>query len=199
MSFSITTILAQLTGYVAPPFLPARFANNEGTFRYSKDYRADVAASVTPYFNRFDALGRPYTMPVQLNDVWLPFEPILSVRLLKNIVKTPVAGRKGTVKELVNIDDYQITLTSVFVSPDDNYPTADVEWLHSLFEINETVRILSPLTDILNIESVVIENINLLAMPGKQNMQAFEINMISDDDFVSAAFFDDEQINVLTA
>lgn len=131
--------------------------------------------------------GVYYMTPTSLNGWQLPLEPYMSIAASKKIVKTSLAGntRRGTVKEIINTNDYGITLRGVLLNDvSDNYPFDDVERLKELFEVNEAVQIINALTKTLAIENVVITGWKLPEMIGTPNAQAYEINMISDEDFV---------------
>ena len=68
-----------------------------------------------------DANGRWYFMPVVLVYKGKEYEmpnSLISIRGKKNIVSTPMVGRKGTVKELISMDDYEISIQGVALDTD---------------------------------------------------------------------------------
>lgn len=131
--------------------------------------------------------GVYYMTPTSINGWQLPLEPYLSISASKRIVKTSLAGntRRGSVKEIINTDDYVITLRGVLLNEvSDNYPFDEVERLKDLFEVNQAVPIINAITKTLAIENVVLTGWKIPEMIGIPNAQAYEINMISDEDFV---------------
>lgn len=117
-----------------------------------------------------------------------PNEPLISLSLAKTIVKTATVGkeRKGTVKEYICTEDYQLTIKGVCVNPDapDEYPTAQVQELERLFEINDSVEVVSnPFLLLFDVKNLVLENIDWQEMAGQQGVQIYTITAVSDADF----------------
>ena len=147
----------------------------------SGSYSISETNDLKPYKNRRDALGRPLVMPVILDNVL--FDAVkISVSLRKHIVKTPVSGRQGSVKELIGAEDYLITMQGVLYSQDGNYPEEQVQILKELSDKNEPLKIENRLTDILEIDTVVIESLDF-ATTDKVNVQPFTLKLISDNEF----------------
>jgi hypothetical protein len=132
--------------------------------------------------------GVPLFMPMSINGYQLPNEPILTIKLQKKIVKTQLYGntRKGTVKETVSTDDYSIDVRGIAINYYDkyNYPAEIVSKLNELVKLNESLLVKSPLTRLMGIDRVVIENFELIPTPGVQHVQAYRMSMSSDEDFV---------------
>jgi len=132
-------------------------------------------------------LGVEYFMPVKLNNWQLPNEPVISISGKKTIVETPLAGnsRRGTVKELINTEDYEIKIKGVIINEkDDAYPLDEVAKLVKLFELNKSILIVNMLTDRLEITQVVIRSLDLPEMVGVQNAQSYVLSCVSDEDFI---------------
>ncbi len=140
---------------------------------------------------RNTVLGGKFYMPVGFKlegEVYqLPWEPSLTISTRKTIVKTALAGntRRGTVKELINADDYSITIQGLcFDHTKKSYPFKDVEKLKKLYEYNGPVEILSALTRTLDITNVVIEDLQLPTVTGRPFSQPFILTLSSDEDFI---------------
>ena len=147
----------------------------------SGDYEFKDFNRLKPYRNYRDALGRPLIMPVVLDNVL--FEAVrININLRKHIVKTPVSGRSGTVKELIGTEDYQITLQGKLYNNEGNYPEEQVEILKGLFDKNEALKIGNPLTDILEIDSVIIESLEF-PTSDKTDVQPFSLRLVSENEF----------------
>lgn len=131
--------------------------------------------------------GQSIFMPVQIGDLLLPNEPTLRITGVKNIVSTRLAGstRRGSVKELIAVDDYRIVIRGIAINFEDseNYPEDAVKGIHDLYLRNESLEIQSALTNLFGIYRVVIESIDFPEMIGVQHAQAYELSCVSDEDF----------------
>ena len=103
----------------------------------------------------------------------------------KNIVETPMVGRKGSVKELISIDDYEIKLVAVLENANGDYPEQEMQELVRLWEINETVEIHSALTSYFLGKdlNVVIKAIEPISVEAQEDIQAFNMTLVSDSPF----------------
>ena len=109
----------------------------------------------SPYYTK-DALGMEYYMPVTISypdtgqqgnglvtgnsqgvlKKWdLPY-PVISISSRKTIIETPLTERRGTVKELVNIQDYEITIKGFLITGANEFPESDVTTLRNIYEQN---------------------------------------------------------------
>jgi hypothetical protein len=126
-------------------------------------------------------------MPMRLGGLQLPNEPSVSIVAKKTIVETGLVGqkRKGFVKELISIDDYEITIRGVALNyaSKKNYPEDAVKKLHDLFLRNEALKVECALTALLGIERLVIKEFTLPDMPGVQHAQAYQFSCVSDEYF----------------
>lgn len=99
-----------------------------------------------PYYDT-DLFGREFFMPVQLGGILIPFA-VISCVWKKTFVSTGMPERGGTVKELISIDDYAITIKGILISVGNEFPEAQVLEQHHLFKRNESVELRSALTDL---------------------------------------------------
>ena len=131
-----------------------------------------------------DALGRWYFMPVHIGDVEIP-QAVLSITGKKNIVETSMIGRGGTVKELISIDDYRITIGLYIQSSDGRYPEEQINEIQELWEINEAIGIHSALTDIIFYpdNKIVITSISYPSTPGVEDAQVVKLECVTDAPF----------------
>jgi hypothetical protein len=177
ISLSLADLFADAFGYRTPAFepqfdkLPAR------------KERSDTGAA---YWSIDQATGREYYMPVTLGDQELPF-PVISIRSRKMIVETPMVEQRGTVKELISSEDYEITIRGLIISKEREYPEAKVKMLRDLYERNEALTIICPITDIFlatpdrgGYDSVVIKSISFPEVRGKMTVRAYELELVSD-------------------
>jgi hypothetical protein len=141
--------------------------------------------------NHFSPLGTRYYMPVGFlingSVLQLPWEPSMSISVQKTIVETAMAGntRRGTIKELINTQDYVINLQGLCLDETRNgYPFLQVESIKKIFEYEGSIEIISALTDMLGIKNVVIKSWSIPEQIGRPYSQPFTIDMISDEDFL---------------
>lgn len=133
-----------------------------------------------------DASGRWYFMPVVIEHKGKEYElPIAAVRITgkKKIVETDMVGRKGSVKELISIEDYEITVSGVIMDKD--FPEAGIAQLNELYNINESVGLKCALTDIFMEEDdkVVIKSIDFSEMKGTEHAQLYSMSLVTDRNF----------------
>lgn len=107
---------------------------------------------------------------------------VISVTGKKTIVSTPLQGRRGSVKELVSVADYEIAIACVAFGDDGNYPERAVRELRDLYELNESVELISAITSLIfNPEDkVVIKSMDIPAVGAVQNAQAIKFTAETD-------------------
>lgn len=133
-----------------------------------------------------DANGRWYFMPVVLVYKGKEYEmpnSLISIRGRKNIVSTPMVGRKGTVKELISIEDYEIRIQGVALDTD--WPDDQLAAIKEIYTVNESVQLKCALTDIFMDEEdmVVIKSIDIPEMKGVEHAQTYSLELETDRSF----------------
>lgn len=141
--------------------------------------------------NKISALGYRFIMPVGFKIdgklYQLPWEPVMSISSKKTIVETPLSGntRRGTVKEIINAEDYEISLSGIcYDHTHTGYPIDQVELLKTLDDYLGSMEIISGLTDLFDIKKVVVKSLSLPAMQGKPYAQNYGMELVSDEDFI---------------
>ena len=124
-----------------------------------------------------------------LKDWNLPY-PVISITSRKTIIETPLTERRGTVKELINIQDYEIIIKGFIISTSNEFPENDVTTLRTIYEQNTPVSIQCPLTDIFLLrpdrsgsDLVVIRELKFPVITGVKNIRPYELRMVSDEPF----------------
>ena len=125
-------------------------------------------------------------MPVVLEHKGKEYEipnSVISFTGKKNIVETAMVGRKGSVKELINIDDYEISIQGVVQS--DDFPEAELVELNELYNINESVILKCALTNVFLEEDdkVVIKGLDVSDMKGTDSFVIIKMSLITDRNF----------------
>lgn len=119
------------------------------------------------------------------SDLWtLPVEPLVAARGRKNIILSNVLKKKrqGTVKELWNIDDYEISIFgSLYSNQTGVYPSEQVARLKKILEAEDVISIQSQLTDALGIRYVVFLDWEFPEGRGAE-WQDYRIRAVSDVD-----------------
>lgn len=184
--FSIKDLLLDIVGYKGLPFPGVWFENGsmsaqEGGVRKSQRLKAGTL------LRKKGANGQYYFMPVILKSkegkaYEIP-NAIISLTGKKTIVETPMVGRKGAVKELINIDDYEINIQGVASA--DDFPQDALQELNELYSLNEALTLECALTDVVLGENpaVVIKSIDLSDMKGTECFQVFKMSLTTDYSF----------------
>lgn len=134
-----------------------------------------------------NSLGNIMYMPVTLStdskQVILE-NTVISLACKKTIVETPLVARKGTVKEEISIDDWEISIKGIIIGKN-FYPETEVEELKNLFEENKALGINNVLTAMFldDQEKVVIKSLELNDSKGMEHVQPFTMQMVSDTEF----------------
>lgn len=118
---------------------------------------------------------------LELNDV------VASVTQAKNIVKTVLVGRAGTVKEYISDGDYQIDLTVGVVATDggvivDEYPKEGMKELLRFLDKEEAIEVHSDFLDLFNITELVVERYSA-SQNTQGNYQTVTVNALSDEEY----------------
>jgi len=193
--FDIRKILLSYIGYKGLPYPGAFFGMLKSRAGKLPEYEMNAPASGFQEFTnkgtrlyKQDHLGRWYFMPVTLisdgKEYEIP-EAVLSITGKKTIIETPMVGRKGSVKELINIDDYKVSIAGYVQSTDGSYPEDAIIKIRELFNINQSVELVSALTDLIfdDEDKVVITDIAFPSTPGVEDGQIIKIECITDKPF----------------
>ena len=157
------------------------------------EYLDDLPVGVSPLGTLvFDSLTVPasaYTIintkgeTVTVNYAGIEIETIVfEASQQKNIVKTSIAGRDGSIKEYISSNDTAITMRGAIVnSLSGAYPRRDVQNLLGILKVPQQIRVLSKfINDILGFTHITIESWAFNQTPGMRNVQAFTITAVND-------------------
>lgn len=190
--FNIRKLLSGLSGYKGLPFPGMQTITGSAD---KPEYELATTAAPRQEFTQKGSRlwaqheGRWYFMPVALEHkgktIEIPFA-VISISGEKTIVKTPMPGRRGSVKELISIDDAKISITGLFMSTDSSYPEAAVSEMNAMIQVNESIRLVSALSDLLldPEDKVVIQTWDFPPTPGVEDAQAIKLELVSDSPFV---------------
>jgi hypothetical protein len=195
--YNIPNLLLGVIGHKGLPFPGGFIPTRPG--RASEKYELTPEASPREEYVKGtrlyakDALGRWYFMPVTLKHPSIQtasntFEldyAVMSVTGKKNIIETPLIGRKGSVKELISMGDYKISIAAFLQGEDGQYPEEKITRLREIININETIELISAFTDLLldSEDKVVITDFSFPPTPGVEDGQAVKLELVTDKVF----------------
>lgn len=109
---------------------------------------------------------------------------IVEVDMPRNIVRTPISGRNGTVKEYMSDGDYEIKITGSLVNKLATIPPeALVRMLHAHCMAQKETSVTSTLLSFFNIYSIVITNARFMQRVGARNVIDYELQCVSETPF----------------
>ena len=127
----------------------------------------------------------PVTLIVNTKEYILPFSTI-NVQSQKRIIETHLAARKGSVKELVNIQDYNFTIKGIAIDHTKEIPEGDINNLKFLYETTHPIQLKNAITDFFldKDDYVVIKSLKLPDMKGVSHAQAYEFSVVGDSNLI---------------
>jgi hypothetical protein len=112
----------------------------------------------------------------------LPDWPLFDITGQRTVIKTPMQGRDGTIKQFISDDDYAITIRGFLINYDSwEYPEQQLQELMQVINAKVAIGITSQVFNLLDIHNIVIERWNFPAVEGYPNMQPFELECVSDE------------------
>ena len=190
--FNLGDMLLNVIGYKGLPYPGGFIPDAPGKYKADGyEYPGEQASEKTSSdfgstLRKKDAQGRWYFMPIALEHKGTEYEipnAVISIRGKKSIVETAMVGSKGTVKELISVDDYELRISGVCLDVD--FPYQQINALNELYNINESVTLKCALTDIFLDEEdkVVIKSIDFAEMKGCETAQVFTMELVTDRSF----------------
>lgn len=174
---------------------------------YTRDEPVGISSLGTPVYSDLTLLGVEYTdnvtgeferlkndryrsatnQPVAVNNsgigtaFYMNIETVLiTVNRAARIIKTPIQGRDGTVKEYIGLDDASLTINGIITGRNGVYPFAEVARLRRWLEAPVSKGIVAQWLGNLKIDNIVVEDYSIPQVEGGYSYQMFTINAISD-------------------
>lgn len=178
---------------ILPIYTPALNNGLIPRYTYDKPPEGDPAIATsmlgTPIYSNLTFLseevdvGNPTTVDPNAGKKDLRIDTVLFiVTQPKNIVKTPIFGRNGTVKEFISDGDYLINITGAIVSPEPTtFPIDDVDLFIRYMTLQTQLPVASFFLDLFGIHSIVIEEYEVGEKVGTRNEVPFTIRALSDE------------------
>jgi len=137
----------------------------------------DVVTLISPSYTDNDGnnvTGNRLTLDIAL----------LEISNERNIVKTPISGRNGTVKEYMSDGDYDIVIKGSLASNYANLPPIELlEGLQAIVSCPETLTIESNLLEYFRVFNLVIDKPIIRQREGTRNVVDYELICSSDSPF----------------
>ncbi len=107
------------------------------------------------------------------------------VNMVKNVIKTPIPGADGTVKEFIGLSDYSITLSGLLVSKYANVPPElEIKELYEFCKAPVPIPVYSNFLAFFEVFSIVIDGEpTFTQLEGIRNAIQFSVNCVSDKPF----------------
>lgn len=115
---------------------------------------------------------------------------VISLSAQKRVIKTPILNQKGSIKEIVGQNDYNVSINGVLVGQF-GFPTIEdlqrakpVDTMRDLIEIAEAKISVKIVCDYLNnfgVERLMIESFSFPQNLDNMNLQSFTLTCSSDD------------------
>jgi hypothetical protein len=137
----------------------------------------------TPIWDRVTFKAVNYTLAdgTQRTSPEMTFESILiSVSFPRNIVKTEIIGKNGTVKEYIGEGDAQISFRGVITGKNGHYPLEEVGILKDIIKAPIAIPVVCKYLQNLDIDTIVFEDRFFEQEEGSYSYQTFSMNAISD-------------------
>lgn len=195
MKFDVLQILESIVGYKGQPFPGVWFPKKGRDDYQGEDFELEETAEPlktqsnkgTTLYKK-DALGNYYFMPVTFIHQGKEYEipcALISFTGRKNIIETPLVGRQGSVKELISLEDYQISITGAVFGENQVWPEEQLDAINELYNINEAIELKCALTDVFLSENdkIVIQELSLPPAGQTEHVQIVEIKCVTDRAF----------------
>lgn len=128
--------------------------------------------------------GGSYSTNVQGHVISFPdvsiTSALISISQAKQIVKTQIQGRDGTVKEYIGLDDYMVTVSGVLTSSPGVAPTDAVLNLKKMLNAPIAIDVVCTFLNQLDIHQLVVDHYELPQNEGGISYQTFTMNFISE-------------------
>lgn len=119
---------------------------------------------------------------VNVNDVIKFDSVVVNVNQQRNIVRTPINGRNGTVKEYISDGDFDISIDGVITDPHPNRsPKEFLENLYTMLSLPNEIVIISDYLACFKIQYAVVITYTFAQIQGMVNQVEVNIKLVSDE------------------
>lgn len=138
----------------------------------------------------WDRFNLKYSVERAVNDIQvvlykLPDATVVDISCSKNIIKTQLTKVKGSVKEFINIGDFELEFKGLMINYDSmTFPLEAQAKMKNFFAATSRVNITSKLVNGYGIFNMIVEDIKFPSMAGFANCQPFQIKCVSDEPII---------------
>jgi hypothetical protein len=188
MATIVTTVSQLLRAFNLPRSTPVVSGNNPYADRVPQGVDPDPAMYLstlgTPVVADIVFQGDSYTdndtgKIVTFADVTL-VTVLITLTQTKRIIRTEIAGKNGSVKEYIGMDDYQIDIDGVITGTNGTYPFQEVAALHAMKKAPVTIGVVSAYLQLFDIFSLVVVDFSFNQEAGGYSKQNFTMSCLSD-------------------
>lgn len=102
--------------------------------------------------------------------------PMLSLKRSKRLIITPIDNSDIEVIERFNTEPYQITFKGLLIDMEEHgFPLDKLETLNEIFEVNSIWKVSSEILSSINVESVIIQDLNVEFVEGYEDTISYTI------------------------
>ena len=105
---------------------------------------------------------------------------IITVAQAKNIVKTEIQGRNGTVKEYIGLGDYEVTINGIITGTNGKRPNDQIQALQKMLDAPIPIEVASAYLQGFGINYLVVDSYEMGEDEGGYAYQKFSISCLSD-------------------
>jgi hypothetical protein len=152
------------------------------TGEIGRDKELYLSGFGTPVMSNFNVQSGTYTKNGQnfsFDEIKIDLA-LFEVQLAKNIIKTPIQGRNGTVKEYISDDDYSVNIRGILVAPNNQFPLDEFVALLKVVKAPVAIKVNSWYLEKVGIYNLVITSADFSQQAGQFSRQMFNIHAISD-------------------
>jgi hypothetical protein len=149
----------------------------------------------TPVYSNLEIPAGEYK---SLKGETIPFDGIridtvlFDINIEKVIVRTPINGRDGTVKQYISLGDYAISCQGIIIGESDAtnagfdmtetnvVPEAEIRKLNEIMKVPQEIEVVSEFLDFFGVSTVVIEGASFGQREGFRDSVFFSCGMLSD-------------------
>lgn len=139
----------------------------------------------TPVYSNIEFIANPRYQDIDGSIKSTPrlvYEAVLiTVTQTKNIIRTQIQGRNGSVKEYVGMDDYEVRIQGIITGENGHYPIDEVAQLHSMLTASIPIEVACAYLQNLGIDSIIVSKFELGQQQGGYSYQNFDITAYSDE------------------
>ena len=146
-----------------------------------------TSALGTPVLSKLFLLPGVYKTIKFGKNIYVPYGALsldtvlITVSMTKNIIPTSITGRKGSIKEYITDNDFQVNIKGSLVDDSSGrYPIEQMTLLRSICAAPEAIKVKSDFLLLFSITHLVIQSYNFSQSEGYSNVQLFDLNCISD-------------------